>query len=90
MGYIKAKDILPEDLLDAVQAYVDGEYLYIPRKECNRKAWGELKRSGGYVAARNAEIGREFRAGATARELAARYYLSIQAIHKIVAATKPK
>ena len=31
MGYKKANDVLPHDLLHAVQQYIDGEYLYIPR-----------------------------------------------------------
>lgn len=41
MSYKKAADVLPEELIDLIQNYVDGEYLYIPRKEMNRKAWGE-------------------------------------------------
>lgn len=30
MRYMKAADVLPPDLLAQVQAYIDGEYLYIP------------------------------------------------------------
>ena len=41
MGYKKATKVLPQHLLRAIQEYVDGEYLYIPRKEENRKHWGE-------------------------------------------------
>ena len=41
MSYKKAADVLPEELIDLIQNYVDGEYLYIPRKEMNRKAWGK-------------------------------------------------
>ncbi|MCG7437602.1 hypothetical protein [Lysinibacillus fusiformis] len=33
MSYKKAKHILPEELLAAIQEYMDGEYIYIPRKE---------------------------------------------------------
>ena len=32
MGYKKAAHVLPQHLLRAIQEYVDGEYLYIPRK----------------------------------------------------------
>ena len=32
--------LLPPDLLAQVQAYIDGEYLYIPRRETSRKPWG--------------------------------------------------
>jgi len=41
MSYIKADDILPQELLEIIQNYIDGEYIYIPRKECNKKNWGE-------------------------------------------------
>ena len=40
MGYKAAAQVLPEDLLLAVQEYIDGEYLYIPRKEGSRRSWG--------------------------------------------------
>lgn len=45
MSYIKAADVLPKEIIDLIQNYIDGEYIYIPRKECNRKAWGENTRS---------------------------------------------
>ena len=45
MSYIKGIDVLPQELLDLIQNYVDGEYIYIPRKECNRKFWVETTRS---------------------------------------------
>ena len=38
MRYMKAADVLPPDLLAQVQAYIDGEYLYIPRRETNLSA----------------------------------------------------
>lgn len=38
MRYMRAADVLPPDLLVQVQAYIDGEYLYIPRRENCRKS----------------------------------------------------
>lgn len=32
MGYIKAVEALPAELVSEIQKYVDGEMLYIPRK----------------------------------------------------------
>ena len=32
MRYMKAGDVLPPDLIDKIQSYIDGEYLYIPRR----------------------------------------------------------
>ena len=33
MSYIKAEDILPRELLETIQQYVDGQLIYIPCKE---------------------------------------------------------
>lgn len=44
MSYKKAIDILPRNILSAVQQYIDGEYIYIPRKEDKKQAWGEIHR----------------------------------------------
>ncbi len=32
MKYIKATDVLPVEILEIIQEYIDGEYIYIPRK----------------------------------------------------------
>ena len=40
MRYIKAEDILPDEIVELIQQYVDGETIYIPRKAENRLAWG--------------------------------------------------
>ena len=41
MRYHRAQDIFPAELLLEIQKYVDGEYIYIPKLETNKKAWGE-------------------------------------------------
>ena len=41
MSYIKAEEILPEDLIRQIQEYIDGVYIYIPRKPGTRHAWGQ-------------------------------------------------
>ena len=40
MGDIKAKEILPIEIIELIQQYVDGESIYIPRKSSHRQAWG--------------------------------------------------
>lgn len=45
MDYKNAICVLPDNLITAIQQHIDGEYLYIPRKGENKKAWGELKNS---------------------------------------------
>lgn len=88
MAYTKAQDILPRHLLAAVQDYIDGQTLYIPRKAANRKAWGETRNSKQRLRARNVEIYRRYKAGTAVRDLAAVYYLSVKAVYKIIAAQK--
>lgn len=41
MKYKKAQDILPQYMIDDLQQYIEGGYLYIPKKEENKKSWGE-------------------------------------------------
>ena len=41
MKYEKALDILPEHVVKTIQQYIDGSYIYIPRKSENRRSWGE-------------------------------------------------
>lgn len=88
MSYIKAADILPEELIDLIQTYIDGEYLYIPRREMNRKAWGEATRSREQLRLRNREIFAKYTEGTPIRILSETYYLSPKSIQKIVAALK--
>lgn len=40
MKYEKAQNILPEEILELIQEYTDGSYLYIPRKSENKKSLG--------------------------------------------------
>ena len=89
MGYKKAANVLPQHLLQAIQEYVDGEYLYIPRKQENKKHWGDAAPSHACRAARNREIAARRRAGWSVEQLAERYFLSQKAVYKILAACGP-
>lgn len=42
MRYIKAQKVLPEEVIELIQKYVDGEFIYIPRKDGKQKAWGKI------------------------------------------------
>ncbi len=53
MDYKNAICVLPDNLITAIQQHIDGEYLYIPRKGENKKAWEELKNSKQIYAQRN-------------------------------------
>ena len=87
MRYMKAADVLPPDLLEQIQAYIDGEYLYIPRRETNRKPWA---RANGRKAETHgpkswAESDRRYREGTSVDQLAEDYFLAPKSIWKIIA-----
>lgn len=84
MGYKNGKNILPDELIEQIQKYVDGENIYIPRKEENRKGWGEDSDTKQLYHIRDAEIYQKYRAGYRVTDLAEEYYLSTQAIYKIL------
>ena len=84
MSYIKATDVLPQELLDLIQKYVEGEYIYIPKKECNRKLWGETTKSKRETFVRNKDIYKIYKDGVSVKILSEMYYLSLKSIQKIV------
>lgn len=84
MSYIKADNVLPQELLELIQEYVDGGYLYIPRKNNNRKSWGENTNSKVWMQNRNTEIYNAYKKGLRIPELAKRYYLSEKSIQRIL------
>lgn len=90
MRYQKANEILPEDLVELIQSYIDGEYVYIPRKEENRKRWGEASRAREELRIRNIEIFRRYGQGISVKELAHEYYLSEKSIQRIVLQEKKR
>lgn len=88
MGYLNGKIILPDNLLAAIQEYIDGEYIYIPRKECNKQAWGTNSQSKQITLKRNQEILKKYLSGTSVKCIADEYYLSVKTIYGIIAKTK--
>lgn len=76
MRYQKANEILPKELVELIQSYMDGGYVYIPRKEENRKSWGETSSARKEIQARNREIYKKYRQGMKVQELAEQFCLS--------------
>ena len=88
MKYSNAYNILPADIVRIIQEYVDGEYLYIPRKEEEQKKWGENSGSRDTLKRRNAEIYLKYINGAAILDLAQEYYLSDKSIRRIISEQK--
>lgn len=90
MRYRKATEILPDELVEMIQDYIDGGYVYIPRKQENKKSWGEGTSLKEELKARNAEIYRKYSEGLNVRRLAVEYYLSEKSIQRILLSEKNK
>ncbi|MEG0772584.1 CD3324 family protein [Clostridium sp.] len=84
MSYVKATDVLPEEILSLIQNYIQGEYIYIPKKECNRKPWGETTKSKKETTDRNLCIYKDYQEGVSIDHLSEKYYLSLKSIQRII------
>lgn len=84
MRYIKAEDVLPGELLAQIQQYADGVYIYIPRKQENRRPWGNGTTYRSELQARNRAIRRERQEGTPPEMLAEHYHLSLKSIARIL------
>lgn len=84
MSYVKAKSILPEELIKEIQKYVQGKTIYIPKTENNYQKWGT--RSGGRKAIdeRNSCIKKDFNDGKSLNQLADDHFLSPETVKKIL------
>ena len=88
MKYVKALDVLPEEIIKIIQEYVDGEYLYVPRKNENHKAWGEKSGIRKSLKVRNNEIYKKYLDGVTIDQLTQEYYLTEKSIRRIISEQK--
>lgn len=84
MGYIRAEEILPAEILELVQQYVDGRSIYIPRKAENRREWGETTPIRKELSNRNQKIFQDHLLGMKKTELAEKYFLSEKSIQRII------
>ena len=84
MKYEKAQNILPHNIIEMIQEYIDGGYLYIPRKDENRKSWGENTQTKIYLKERDKEIFNKYFAGITVKVLSEQYFLTESSIRRII------
>lgn len=88
MSYKKANVVLPNELVEQIQKYIDGEYIYIPRKAGNKQSWGSNTDTKRELAIRNNEIFKQHLAGLTINALAEKYYLAEKSIERIISERK--
>ena len=82
MSYIRADEILPKELLEAIQQHVDGQIIYIPRKE--KQAWGSGTSTKEFFRERNERIFQAWQEGISEEELSRRFSLSRKSIQRIL------
>jgi len=86
--YLKAESLFPKELLKEIQKYAQGELIYIPKPRESREKWGHYTGSRNVIQERNTEICRYFQNGMTIGNLAAKYFLSVESIKRIVYKSK--
>ncbi|OOM75898.1 Mor transcription activator family protein [Clostridium puniceum] len=84
MSYKKAIYILPNDLLEKVQEYIYGDFIYIPRKSGNKKQWGSRTSICQELYNRNTQIYEDYLAGHSSEDLSRKYFLSLKSIQRII------
>ena len=72
MKYVKAQDVLPEELIELIQKYIDG------------KSWGESTGIKNILKIRNREIYIKYKNGMSVDALSKEYYLSEKSIRRII------
>lgn len=83
MKYIKADSVLPIALVEELQSYIQGGYIYVPSRKDSKKKWGELSGCRYEIEQRN-RIRKDYQQGKSVDELADIYYLSVHSIRKII------
>lgn len=82
MKYKSALEVLPAELIEEIQDYIQGEYLYIPRRE--KKKRDVITSYQRELQKRDANIYLKVLEGTTKKELAVKYNLSQSSIRRIV------
>lgn len=56
MSYLNAEEVLPMELVELIQKYVEGQMLYIPKRSQEKTAWGTKTGTRELLYKRNQEI----------------------------------
>ena len=74
MSYIRAEEVLPKELIETIQQYVNGKAIYIP--STSKKEWGSHTDTRQYLIQRNHEISQKYHCGSSIASLAMQFSLS--------------
>lgn len=84
MKYEKAQNILPYGIIELIQDYIDGGYIYIPKKNENKKSWGENTETKKQLNVRDQEIFYKYSDGVPVKILSEQYFLTESSIRRII------
>lgn len=84
MSYQNSINILPRELIEQIQEYVEGKVIYIPKKAANKKPWGEYTDTKRILALRNQQICFDFQDGLGIKQLSEKYFLAEKSIQRIL------
>lgn len=90
MKYVKAHHVLPAEVIELVQQFIDGEFIYIPRKDGVKKCWGEKSGTKDALKIRNELIFNQYKNGISVISLSQNFYLSEQSIRRIISQEKAR
>lgn len=82
MSYLRAEEVLPEELIQTIQQYVNGKTIYIPSKD--KKDWGSKTDTRQILKDRNTRIYNRYLEGVAVSMLAQDFLLSVKSIQRIV------
>ena len=74
MSYKNSIGLLPEELIEQIQQYVVGKVIYIPKKQENKKSWGENTDTKQFLALCNSQICFDFKSGMSIQQISKKYF----------------
>lgn len=84
MDYQNSTNLLPKELIEQIQKYVDGKVIYIPKKQINKKHWGENTDTKQVLSSRNRKICSDRQNGMSIKQLSEKYFLTEKSIQRIL------
>ena len=84
MSYINAEEVLPIEVVELIQQYVEGQMIYIPKRSQEKIAWGTKTGTKDILYKRNQKIYEEYLGGVKVTALAEKYYLAEKSIQRII------
>ena len=88
MKYKNDKNLLPKELLQKVQEYIQGDVIYIPKLKGEKMPWGAKNGARKAIYTRNKDIFNLYVNGYSIEEIVSIYNLSESSIRKIISKIK--